>query len=460
MSDILTSSQAELTRSSRKQALETLVRLALPAIVQQMLSSILQYVDTAMVGHLGAAATASVSTSTSVNWLVHSLPGGFAIGLLSLLSQAYGRGDRDEMKRLSALGCRLVLFFGVVITVICLAVSPFLPAWMQADPEIRPAASAYFFIVSVPLLFFVSNSIFASCMHAVKDTRTPMIVNLSANVLNVALNYLFIYKLSLGTNGAAYATAVSTAAGGIGMFIAYRSKKELRVELRDVLVHEKLLLEKVMRVALPVTGTTIVSCLGYIVFSGMVNGMGVTVFAAHAIAVTAEEIFYLPGYGIRTATSALIGIAIGECDQQKFQDIRFVSLVLTAVLMMLSGIALFFCAYPLMRFFTADETVARMGADVLKIVAFSEPFFGLMVAWQGISYGTGRTRSVFVIEAFSMWCVRILCTWLVIRAGCGLNAVWYCMVADNVTKAVALTVYGLTHPYSVNAAGKAEAVEA
>lgn len=457
MTDNLTSTQADLPRSSRKQALETLVRLALPAIVQQMLSSILQYVDTAMVGRLGAAATASVSTSTSVNWLVHSLPGGFAIGLLSLLSQAYGRGDRDEMKRLSALGCRLVLFFGVVITVICLGVSPFLPAWMQADPEIRPAASSYFFIVSVPLLFFVSNSIFASCMHAVKDTRTPMIVNLSANVLNVVLNYLFIYKFSLGTNGAALATAISTAAGGIGMFIAYRGKQELRVELRDVLAHEKVLLEKVMRVALPVTGTTIVSCLGYIVFSGMVNGMGVTVFAAHAIAVTAEEIFYLPGYGIRTATSALIGIAIGERNQQKFQNIRFVSLVLTAVLMMISGIALFFCAYPLMRFFTSDEAVARMGADVLKIVAFSEPFFGLMVAWQGISYGTGRTRSVFVIEAFSMWCVRILCTWLVIRAGCGLNAVWYCMVADNVTKAVALTVYGLTHPYYVDASAAAAA---
>lgn len=455
MSEI-NSSTKQPEESSRREALRTLVRLALPAIVQQLLSSLLQYVDTAMVGHLGAAATATVSTSTSVNWLVHSLPGGFAIGLLSLLSQAYGRGDRDEMKRISALACRLVLVFGVGITLICLAVSPFLPGWMQADPEIRPGASAYFFIVSIPLIFFVSNSIFASCMHAVKDTRTPMIVNLSANVLNVGLNYFFIYKLGLGTNGAALATAVSTAAGGAGMFFAYRKKAELRVSMKDVLTREKKLLDRVMRVALPVTGTTIVSCLGYIAFSGMVNGMGVMTFAAHSIAVTAEEIFYLPGYGIRTATSALIGIAIGERNQQKFQDIRFVSLLLTVVLMMLSGIALFFAAYPLMCFFTSDEAVARMGAGVLKLVAFSEPFFGLMIAWQGISYGTGRTRSVFVIEALSMWGVRILFTWLVIRAGYGLHAVWYCMIADNVTKAVALTVYGLTHPYHVESAQTAQ----
>ena len=225
--------------SSTRQAFIALVHLALPAIVQQLLGSLLQYVDTAMVGHLGAASTATVSTSTSVNWLVHSLPSGFAIGLLSLLSQAYGRGDRDEMQRLSALACRLVIVLGVLITVICLGVSPFLPGWMQADPSIRRDASAYFFIISVPLIFFVSNSIFASCMHSVKDTRTPMIVNLSANVLNVLLNYIFIYKLSLGTYGAAYATAVSSAAGGIGMFIAYRSKAELRVSLRDIMVRSR-----------------------------------------------------------------------------------------------------------------------------------------------------------------------------------------------------------------------------
>ncbi len=447
-----TFSEEKPNTGNTRRAFITLVQLALPAIVQQLLGSLLQYVDTAMVGHLGAAATATVSTSTSVNWLVHSLPSGFAIGLLSLLSQAYGRGDKGEMKRLSALACRLVIVLGIFITVICLGVSPFLPGWMQADPTIRRDASAYFFIVSVPLIFFVSNSIFASCMHSVKDTRTPMIVNLSANVLNVLLNYLFIYKLSLGTYGAAYATAVSTTAGGIGMFIAYRRKEELRVSLRDIMVQERDLLRKVLRVAMPVTGTTIVSCLGYIAFSGMVNGMGVTIFAAHAIAVTAEEIFYLPGYGIRTATSALIGIAIGERDQRKFLDIRRVSLLLTVVLMMLSGIALYFVAYPLMGFFTNDEDVVRMGAEVLKLVAFIEPFFGLMVAWEGISYGTGRTRTVFVVEALSMWGVRILCTWLVIRAGYGLNAVWGCMMADNVVKAVALTVCGLIHPVDVNTA--------
>ena len=411
--------------------------------MQQLMGTLLQYVDTAMVGHLGEAATAAVSTSTTVNWLVHSIPYGLTVGLLSTLSQAVGRGDSGEMKRLAAMGSRISLWLGLALTAVCLGISPFLPAWMQAAEKIRQPASAYFFVVSLSLVFSVTGGMFSSAMHAVKDTRTPMVINLSANALNVLLNYLLIYRASLGVMGAAYATAISTALCGIVMFLAFRHKESLRFGRDDYFRIDRGKLWKLLRVGLPVTATSAVSCSGYIVFAGMVNGMGVTTFAAHSIAVTAEEIFYLPGYGIRTATSALIGSAIGEGNRLKFRATRRQSILITAAIMTVSGMILFFAAYPLMRLFTDSLPVAEMGAGVLRMVAFSEPFFGLMVAWEGISYGTGRTRDVFIIEAVSMWGVRILCTSLVIRAGMDLSAVWWCMIADNVTKATLLTLVGL-----------------
>ena len=444
MSEKILKTTTESADSSKKAMLTALVQLALPAIVQQLLSSILQYVDTAMVGHLGEAATASVSTSTTPNWLIHSLPYGFTIGLLSLISRAYGRGDQKEMKKLAAMGCRVVLVFGLALTVICLGISPFLPVWMQAAPEIREAASSYFFIVSLSLSFFVANSVFAACMQAIKDTRTPMIINVSANALNVLLNWMLIYRVGLGTQGAALATAISTTLGGIGMFLAFRKKQALWFPLRDALKPESELFRRVLTIAIPVTGTNVVSCMGYVVFAGMVSGMGVTNFAAHSIALTAEEIFYLPGYGIRTATSALIGIAIGEKNRRKFNNIRQVSLTLTCLLMLFNGIVLYLVAGPLIRIFTNSAEVAAIGARLLRIVAFCEPFFGVMVVWEGIFYGTGRTRAVFIIESISMWGVRILGTRLVLNAGYGLYEVWYCMIADNIAKALALTVYGLT----------------
>ena len=431
-------------RDEKKAVLIALLQLAAPAIAQQILGTLLQYVDTAMVGHLGEAATAAVSTSTSVNWLVHSIPNAFAVGCLTLLSQSLGQGDRERMGRVSALAVRLCLAVSLLLTAVCLGVSPVLPIWMQTDPSIQSDAAAYFFLVSLSVPFFTAASFFGTALQAVKDTRTPMRVHLCCNVLNVGLNYLLIYTAGLGVRGAAIATSLSTALAGVWMARAFFRKEELRIPPGGLWKRDNKLLRAMGRISLPMLGTTFVSCMGYIVFARMVNGMGVTIFAAHSIAINAEEIFYLPGFGLRTASSTLIGIAVGEGDRRKFLDTRNTGLGVTVLLMALSGLLLYLLAEPLMWVFTNAENVVRMGAGLLRIVAFSEPFFGLMIAWEGVSYGTGRTRSVFWVSSGSMWGIRILFTWLCLhRWHLGIEAVWYCMVADNCFKALALTVCGL-----------------
>ena len=431
--------------NNKRTTFKSLIQLAMPAVIQQILSMILQYVDTAMVGHLGEAATASVSTSGSVNFFIHSIPVAFSVGILSLLSQAYGRKDEADIRKISALNIHLTLWFGLGLTVICLVIAPYLPIWMQADPAIRSEASAYFFIVSLPMLFFTASYSLANSMHAIKDTRTPMIINISANVMNVVLNYLLIYTAGMGVRGAAWATAASTVFGGTAMLIAWRRKSILQFTAREYFVIDRALLGRVLAIALPVIATTIFTSMGHVVFSAMINGMGVTVFASHAIAITAEQIFYLPAYGIRTASSALIGIAIGEQNERKFKDTRNISILTTVSVMFVTGMILFFTAGYIMRIFTNSEAVIEMGAEVLRIVALTEPFYGLMIAWEGVGYGTGRTKHILIIEAVSMWGIRILATFFVIRAGGGLNEVWYCMVADNICKAAGLTAAGFMH---------------
>ncbi len=431
--------------NNKRATFKSLIQLAAPAVIQQILSMILQYVDTAIVGHLGEAATASVSTSGSVNFFIHSIPVAFSVGILSLLSQAYGRKDEADIRKISALNMHLTLWFGLGLTVICLTIAPYLPIWMQADPAIRSEASGYFFIVSLPMLFFTASYSLANSMHAIKDTRTPMIINISANAMNVVLNYLLIYTAGMGVRGAALATAASTVFGGTAMLIAWRRKTILQFTANEYLGIDRALLGRVMTIALPVIATTIFTSMGHVVFSAMINGMGVTIFASHAIAITAEQIFYLPAYGIRTAASALIGIAIGEQNERKFRDTRNISILTTVALMFVTGMILFFTAEYIMRIFTNSEAVIEMGAEVLRIVALSEPFYGLMIAWEGVGYGSGRTKHILIIEAASMWGIRILATSFVIRAGGGLNEVWYCMVADNICKAAGLTAAGLMH---------------
>ncbi|MDE6016027.1 MAG: MATE family efflux transporter [Acetatifactor sp.] len=431
----------------KAEVLRALITLSIPTILEEILATLLQYVDTAMVGRLGETATASVSVTTTVTWLINSVSSALAVAALSLIAKSVGSGDEKRIRRLSSQVLALAVGCGLTMGCISMALSPYIPVWMGAEESIQGQASLYFFIISIPMVFRSCNSILGASIRATKDTRTPMLINLGANVLNVVLNYLMIYILGLGVTGAAIASAVSYAMSGSCMFFAYRKNRLLHWEFRKFSLDGPILRD-CARLSIPVLGTNIASCLGYVVFASLVTGMGNTVFAAHSIAVTAETIFYIPGYGLRTATSALVGISLGEGNRKKFELVGGLSVMMTMGMMVLSGLILYFAAYPLMSLFTNSVRVAEIGSQMLKLVAFSEPFFGLMVVMEGIFYGLGRTRYTFFVETFSMWGVRILMTYVCVRIwGLGLQEVWYCMIADNVCKAIFLTLPILNKKY-------------
>ena len=410
--------------------------MSLPTIVEEILATLLQYVDTAMVGQLGEQATASVSITTNVTWLVNSVPGAIGTAMLVLISKAAGSGNKKQVQKLAQQALFLAVVSGLILSVLSISLSPYIPRWMGAEEAIQGEASRYFFIISLPLIFRSSSTILGAALRAVQNTKTPMVISVAANGLNIILNYFLIYTLGLGVTGAAIASAISYVLSGTLMFAACRRNDQLRWEWRAFSLDRRLMKECAV-VGTPVLGTSVVSCLGYVVFASLVSGMGTTVFAAHSIAVTAETIFYVPGYGLRSAASTLIGNARGEKNIEKLKSVGKISVCLTIAMMCISGLILYIGAAPLMRLFSPSRQVVTLGAEMLRLVALSEPFFGLMVVLEGIFYGLGRTRYAFVVETVGMWAVRILLTFLCVRYwNLGLRAVWYCMIADNVCKAL------------------------
>lgn len=427
-----------------KSVLVTLVTLSIPTVLEEILSTLLQYVDTAMVGRLGEKATAAVSTTTTIGWLIHSVPGAIGVAMLALASKANGEGDLKKLKKLSGQAALFAVVSGLLLETAALILSPFIPLWMGVEADIVRPASIYFSTASITLVFRTSSRIFASMIRSVKDTKTPMLISVGENLLNVILNAIFIYGLGLGVFGAALASAISYGIGGIIMFTAMLRNDKLRFEIKDILP-DKAICGEIVKLGIPALGTTVFSCLGYVVFTGMVSGMSTTVFAAHSIAVSAEQIVYIPGYGLRSATSTLIGNSIGEKDIDKFTATKRISIFLTMIIMVINGILLFILALPLMKIFTPSTEVALLGSEMLRLVSFSEPFFGLMIVLEGISYGMGRTKNVFWCETFSMWGIRILSTFICVHFfNLGLFAVWICMIADNVCKALLLLFFGNT----------------
>lgn len=431
--------------------LKTLLVLAFPAIMEQLLSTLLQYVDTAMVGKLGENATAAVSVTTTISWLAGSLISAFSVPIVAMIAKQIGEKNEQKVKNIAKQVVLVVIGAGAFVGGLCMILSPWIPVWMGAEKAIQKDASIYFFIISIPYVFRTASWLFAAALRATKDTKSPMLISTFSNVLNIVFNFVFIYALDLGVMGAAIASAISYTIGGSLMFIRFKKNPLLHFDFicdrkrgadQQKWYHiDREIMKTGWEQCFPVLLTNLVSCLGYVFFARIVSGMGTTIFAAHSIAVTAETCFYIPGYGVRTATSTLVGISYGEKDQKKFESICIISIGVTIVMMIVTGFCLYEVSYPLMCLFTSSDKVAVLGAKMLRLVAFSEPFFGLMVIAEGIMYGLGKTRYAFWAESISMWGLRIVLAFLCVNIWKqGLSQVWYCMILDNICKAVLLGI--------------------
>jgi putative MATE family efflux protein len=416
------------------------VMVALPTMLEQILSVLMQYVDTAMVGRLGADATAAVSTSTTITWLIGSIPVAFGVGAMTQIAQAIGSGEKHKISQVAKVSLVFGVGVGIIIEAICMAVAPFVAGWMGASEEVAPAATRYFFWISVPIVFKSLNIVLSAAIRATKDTKTPMFIGVGANLLNVVLDYVFIYIFGLGVDGAAYATCISAVVSGLVTLSVFLGHKEFKLE-GSVLSLDKEIVDRMWRLSLPVLLINVASTSGYVVFAGLVSHMGTIIFAAHSIAVGAEELFYIGGYGFKSAANTMVGISYGEQNHDKYHAVCVSSVIATVAIMTISGVLLYIFAEVLMGFFTNDPQVIALGTTVLKMVAFNEPFFGLYIISEGIYYGLGKTKYPFVIEFGGMWLVRIVSTFIGIHFfGMGLIGVWCCMIADNVIKAILLTV--------------------
>lgn len=430
----------QLKKLNQKSILASLIFLAVPTVIEEIMSTLLQYVDTAMVGNLGEKATASVSVTTTINWLVGGIFSALGVAAVAMISEAVGRKNQNDARKISSQIFILTVASGVLTGAVCIALSPVIPVLMGAERDIQKTASIYFAIISLPMIFRAVNTVAAACLRATQNTKTPMLITLFENLLNIVLNYLFIYVFKMGVIGAGIGSAISFTVSGIFMFCEYRKSGWLNFD-KDMLKPDRSVLKSCLKTSYPVFLTHSVNCMGYVVFAALVSSMGTTVFAAHSIAVSAEQIFYIAGYGFRSATSTMIGISIGEQNENKFKKVQKNSILITVFMMLLSGTALYFTAFPLMDIFTNSQNVVDLGAKMLRLVAFSESFFGLMIVLEGIYYGLGKTKYVFVSESVSMWCVRILFTFLCLKVWhLDLTAVWLCMIADNIFKAILLSV--------------------
>jgi len=429
-----------------KKLFKNIVTLAWPTMLEQLMQTLVQYIDLIMVGSIGTVATAAVGSTTTVNWLVNSSVSAIGVGFLAYIARALGAGEKENAKKASAQAVFVTAIVGVFYTVLTLSLSSFVPKWMMVEEHIQETAAQYFFILYMPMLFRAATTVFGTVLRAAGDTKTPMLVGVLVNVTNIILNFIFIYPtrtvtlfskeftvfgMGMGVIGAGVASAIAFTLGGILITVALFRHSDISPK-RQRLLPDKEILKPCLKVAFPNMCQRITTCLGYVVFAAMINSLGEISTAAHTVANTVESAFYIPGYGMQTAAATLAGNTLGERNGEKLKKLAKLMTIIETVLMVLSGVLLFILAPQMLKLFSDDPSVIALGSVILRMVALSEPFFGISIIMEGMLQGMGKTVQPFVYNLIGMWGIRIVGTFICTQFfSLGLESAWACMIAHN-----------------------------
>ncbi|MBR5790024.1 MAG: MATE family efflux transporter, partial [Lachnospiraceae bacterium] len=288
----------DLNKATSKKAMIALIAtLAWPTILEQFLQTIVVYADTAMVGKLGKEASAAVGLITPVTWLTNAPAFALGIGVMAFIARKNGAKDFKDVKTAAVQGIYLAMMVGAVISAFMMITSPFLPYWMGGDGVVAEGASAYLLITGAGFIFRSLDMVIGCMIRGTGDTRTPMIVNLVMNVVNIVGNFIFIYPTrmmsifgasvkvygsDMGVAGAALGTTVSAVFGGIVMLIVLWKNGVLSPHKQSKRINGNIMYQCV-RVGLPLALQRIIVFTGYVVFTSEVAELGTVLLAAHSI---------------------------------------------------------------------------------------------------------------------------------------------------------------------------------
>ncbi len=434
---ILTNIQQEKPRLRRMWA------LSWPAIIEQVLGTMVSYVDTAMVGVMGEVGSAAVSVNGPPIWLIHGLLIGVGVGYSVQVSNAIGAGDRERVRVVIRQAFLAALVCGAIACGLYELLSGYLPFWMGAKPEVLPHAIGYMRIYSASLLFNALLTIFSATLRCMGNTKTPLLFNTATNLLNVVLNFFFIYPtrtwhghiipgLGWGVEGAAVATSVSITAAGLWAAWAAFRQSGYQTSLREGLSPDAAIVRRAAFLGLPSALERAAVNLGQIATTALVgHALTTAAMAANHVATTAEGFCYLPAYGIGYAAVALVGQAVGAGNKDDARAYGTLTGALGFLLCLVTGTVLFVFAPPLASIFNSDAQVVYEASLALRTVAFAEPFFALSIILTNALHGANDVRFPMFIGLFCMWGVRVPFACLfVLGFHWGLSGVWGAMAMD------------------------------
>ena len=412
--------------------------LSIPSILEQIVVTAMEYIDAAMVGHIGAEATAAIGIVSSSTWLLHGILVGLYNAFSIQIAQYLGADRQQDARGVLRQAMLFNLAAGLAAAAFGIGISGHLPGWLGADVSLQANASAYFAIWSAALPFTMAMGMYTSMLRASGDALTPGLISVLVCVLDVVFNFFLInptrtlwgitvWGAGLGVPGAALGTALATVVGGLlALCILLFREGPLCIRKPGSWKITRACIRNLGKVGVPLAAERAALSSAQVLQVRIVSQLGTVAIAANSLGVSAEGLCYMAGYGIQGAAIALIGQAVGAHRKDMAKRFAWLCTLMGMGIMTLTGAGLFAFAPALMSIFTADAAVIALGARVLRIEAFAEPMFGASIVASGAMQGAGDSTACFVLNLVSMWGIRLTLAFL-LAPRFGLVGVWGAM---------------------------------
>lgn len=439
---------------ARRELVALTLRLSAPAVIAELANIIMEYIDSAMVGTLGARATASIGLVASSTWLVFGMCASFAVGYYVQIAQAIGAGRDSDARDILRRSIGSMLLMGVVVAVACALVAPQLPRWLGAEQALWSDASAYFLILGLMVPAEQMIRLFTGALQASGDMKTPSVLNVLMCVLDIVFNLMLIYPTrtvsvaglqftlwgaGLGVLGAGLGTAAASVVVAILLGLACCVRSPIlrlvgrRTADRAAGPVKAGIHTGALKISLPLALERVALSLAQVVTTAFIAPLGATALAAHSLAITAEGLCYMPGFGVASAATTLVGQSFGAGRTDLARRLGKLTTGLGMVLMTGAGALLFALAPLVMATLTPDEAVRTLGASVLRIEMLAEPMFGAAIVASGAMRGAGDSLVPSLYSLGCMWALRVPAVAL-LAPRAGLVGVWCAMCAELVVR--------------------------
>lgn len=433
---------------TRRQCLWLAAKLSWPAMMAQLSSIVMQYIDTAMVGRLGADDSASVGLMASSLWLFWGICSAATVGFSVQVAHRVGARDFEGARKVLRQALLACVLFGCAVAAVGAAVAPWLPAWLGGGPEVCHNSSLYFMVFVLALPVLILNYLGCGVLRASGNMKVPGGLNVLMCALDVVFNFFFIFHtretvvfgmeitipgLGLGVLGAALGTVLSEiiCSSLVMWYLCFRQDgmRIFGIGERGSFLLRGTVLRNAVKVSVPVAVEHAIICSAQITITLIVAPLGVVAIAANAFAVTAESLCYMPGYGIGDAATTLVGQSYGARRLPLARRLAHVTVGMGMAVMTLMGVILWVCAPYVMEMLSPVTAIKELGTQVLRIEAWAEPMYAASIVAYGAMVGVGDTIVPASMNFLSIWVVRIpVAAFLATRMG--LPGVWLAMAVE------------------------------